>query len=172
MIKYRAFIDELVPLTEKARTLRGAEELHEDSAFRKWRNKITRLLDQVVHQDYLITCQIKHRGFGNLLYATYEACKASYQGEIDDTINELEFIIDNYRKHGEPPKGGVSKQSLQFEWPEKITLAWLFRHVPWTFWTGLIGLLIAVFFCGAQIGQTKFYQDIVSEFQSEKQVKE
>ena len=172
MIKYRAFIDELVPLTEKARTLRGAEELHEDSAFRKWRNKITRLLDQVVHQGYLITCQIKRRGFGNLSDATYEACKASYQQEIDDTINELEFIIDNYRKHGEPPKGGVSKQSLQLEWPEKITLAWLFRHMPLSYWSVLIGLLITVFFSGVQIGQTKFYQDIVSEFQSKKQVKE
>ena len=172
MIIYRAFIDELVPLTEEARTLRDAKEFHQDPAFRKWRNKVTRLLDQVVHQDYLITCQIKRRSFGNLTYATHDACKASYQQEIDDTINELEFIIENYRKHGEPPKGGETKQPSQLEWPAKITLAWLFSHAPWTFWTGLVGLLVATFVLGTQVGQTNLYQNVVDELHSTKQVKE
>src|ERR1019366_6027221 len=154
MITYRGFVKELEPLVEEARTLRNAKDLHEDRKFRKWRNYVTQLFDQIVQQDYLITCRIKRRSFGNCL-GTPDALKASYQQEIDDTIIELEFIIENYKSHGEPPKDGPSKQAGQLEWSHKITLAWLFRHAPWKFWTGFAGLLVAAFVLGTHVAQTK-----------------
>jgi len=165
MITYRHFVTELEPLVAEARTLRNAERLHEDPQFRKWRNKVTQLLAQVVQQDYLITCKIKHRGFGAYYTANPKAMASAYQQELEDTINELEFIIENFNSHGEPPKGSLSKEATQLKWPDKITLAWLFKHAPWTFWTGLVGLLVAAFVLGTQIGQTKLYQQFMDALQ-------
>jgi hypothetical protein len=164
MITYRNFIKEILPLTEEARSLRDAKLLHEDQAFRKWRNSIKQLLQQIVQQDYLISCQIARRSFGNY-DSTYDQLKKSYQREIDDTINELEFIIDSYKKHGEPAKGGPSKETTQLEWPNKITLAWLFKHAPWALWTGFVALLVAAFVLGTQVAGTKLYGNLIDTLQ-------
>lgn len=164
MITYRSFIAELGPLVEEARALHNAKYLHKDPAFRKWRTNVTRLLDQIVQQDYLITCEIKRRSFGNYV-GTYDNLKASFQQEIGDTINELEFIIDNYKNHGEPPIGGAPKQTAQLEWPNKITLDWLFKHAPWRFWMGFVVILATAFVLGTQVAQTKLYQQVVDALQ-------
>ena len=110
MITYPAFIKELGPLVEEARVFRNAQKMHKDERFRKWRNKLEGLLSQIVQADYLLPCPVrtKSRHFGGYGYTPDERQKEllfqSYQTEIDDTINELELVIDSYKKFGEPPK--------------------------------------------------------------------
>ncbi len=45
------------------------------------------------------------------------------------------------------PQEMTSQQSLQA--PERVTLHWLYKHVPYTLWTWLAGLLAASFLIGA-----------------------
>jgi hypothetical protein len=165
MITYRGFIGELKPLVAEARGLSDAERFHEDPRFRKWRNSVTQLLAQIDAQNYQIKCQIKRRQFGAYYTENPAAMSAAYEMELQDTINELEFIIGNFENHGEPPKGTLPKDGAQLEWPAKITLAWLFRHAPWGVWTGLVALLVAAFLLGTQIGQSKLYRQFVDALQ-------
>lgn len=138
MITYRAFIEEIRSLAEEARKLRSAKKMHEDDRFRKWRNKLEALLSRIAQVTYLLPCPVrtKARHFGGYGYSPTESEKAelfrSYQTEMDDTINELEYIIDSYEKHGEPPKGGKGTGDL--EMPKVVTASWLFHHAPIGLW--------------------------------------
>src|SRR5260221_3983247 len=166
MISYRGFIEELKPLVVEAHSLRKAERLHEDPRFRSWRNGVTQLLEQIVEQKYLVSCKIKRRGFGVYYTENSKAMAEAYEMELQDTINELEFIIRNFESHGEPSRSRSPNDEAQLEWPSKITLAWLFRHAPWTFWTGFVGMLIAAFVLGTQVGQTKLYGQVIEALKS------
>lgn len=110
MITYPAFVKELGALTEEARALRDARKMHEDGRFRKWRNKLEGLLSQISQASYLLPCpvRVRNRHFGGYGFVQDERQEEllfqSYQTEMDDTINELEFVIDSYAKFGEPPK--------------------------------------------------------------------
>ncbi len=52
------------------------------------------------------------------------------------------------------------------KYPDKITLKWLFQYVPWTFWAGLIGLLISAFTLGLTVSETPIYKTIKSNISS------
>lgn len=46
--------------------------------------------------------------------------------------------------------------------PEKVTLKWLWEHVPYTLWGLLIGLLISAFTLGVTVADTKIYKSVIS----------
>ena len=168
MITYRAFIEELRPILEEARKLRTAKKMHEDERFRKWRNKLEGLISQIVHVNYLLPCPVntKARRFGRYGYTSTESQKEElfrkYQMEMDDTINELQLIIENYENHGEPAKGGKSATDL--EMPKVVTASWLFHHAPISLWVKVITIAIAIFSFGVFIGQTDIYRKAAGLF--------
>ena len=45
------------------------------------------------------------------------------------------------------PQEMASQQPLKI--PDRVTLHWLYKHVPYTLWASLVGLLAASFFIGA-----------------------
>jgi len=47
--------------------------------------------------------------------------------------------------------------------PEKVTLVWLFRHVPVSLWMQFSGLVVAVFLAGVTVGQTSFVQELIGK---------
>jgi len=81
---------------------------------------------------------------------------------MDDTINELQLVIDSYEKHGEPPKGG--KAAADLEMPKVVTASWLFHHAPLLFWIKAITIAVAIFSFGVYVGQTDIYQKATSLF--------
>ena len=44
--------------------------------------------------------------------------------------------------------------------PEKVTLRWLYNHVPSSFWIWLVGIFFAVFVAGVGLGRLKFIQEL------------
>lgn len=145
-----------------------SKEMHNGGAFRKWRNALDGTLNQIVQANYLLPCPIRvqRRKFGySQRSLTDDELFSLYQRDMDDTINELEFIIDSYRIHGEPPKGGSGKES-ELEYPDKVTLSWLFHHAPIRLWLTIGWLLIAVFVLGTQVGNSKIYNRVIESFSS------
>jgi hypothetical protein len=58
------------------------------------------------------------------------------------------------------------------EYPNKVTLKWLYRYVPWTFWAWLVGLLISAFSLGIVVSETEFYKSFKSNVSENYRVKE
>ena len=167
MITYQNFVKELSRFVEEAKSLRESKEMHNDDVFRKWRNALDGTLNQIAQADYLLPCpiQIRGRSFGySRRIMTDEDLFSLYQREMDDTINELEFVIDSYKKHGEPQK--VRGQKGELEYPNKVTLSWLFHHAPIKLWLTIGSLLIAAFLIGAQVGSSKIYDRVIDTFSS------
>lgn len=48
--------------------------------------------------------------------------------------------------------------------PEKVTLAWLFKHIPAWLWFSAFGTLFVAFVTGLKLGQLKLFQDILDAF--------
>ncbi len=44
--------------------------------------------------------------------------------------------------------------------PSKVTLAWLYEHVPWHLWAAAIGLLVASFWVGVEFSDLSLIRDI------------
>lgn len=103
-MNYNDFIDELKPLLEEARTLFDVSEIHQNPQFRKWRHQLTTTIGIIQNQDYWIDCDIESRTFQVASYDSISKREqiAYYNQELQDTINELEIIIQHFQKYGDP----------------------------------------------------------------------
>lgn len=64
-------------------------------------------------------------------------------------ITELEHGLTSQRK----------EKTMEAKYPEKVTLSWLYSHVPMSFWFWAVGILLAVFVGGVNLGSSKFYKE-------------
>jgi predicted nucleotide-binding protein len=103
-MKYTNFIEELRPLIEEARGLLGAEEYHQDPQFRKWRQKVTTLITRIEGLGYSIDCDISSRIFQVPSYGSVSRREQIeyFNRDLQDTINELETIVELFDKYGDP----------------------------------------------------------------------
>ncbi|MCG7966024.1 MAG: nucleotide-binding protein [Candidatus Thiodiazotropha taylori] len=103
-MNYANFIEELRPLIEEAKSLLGAEEYHQDPQFRKWRQKVTTLISRIEDRGYSIDCDITSRIFQVPSFGSVSRREQIeyYNRELQDTINELESIVEFFDKYGDP----------------------------------------------------------------------
>jgi hypothetical protein len=83
-----------------------------------------------------------------------------------DALGECIGVVNQAIKKLEIPTADIESnkpQSKEIEYPDKVTLNWLYRHVPWSFWVALIGLLITSFTFGVAISETGFYKTLKSD---------
>lgn len=154
MIRYANFILELKRLTDEAKRLRFSREMHQDPAFRRWRHELETAVSQAGNAGFQLPGEVRvqARSFGGLDGVVGDDQGfAMYQREIEDTVIELETIISAYYKFGEP-KQRMTPASMAREWEPRITLAWLARNAPPTFWIFLASALIAAFAIGVLVG--------------------
>ena len=107
MITYADFIAELRVLVREAQSLRAEPEMHENPRFRKWRHELESLSDQIARAGYLLPgpVRVHRRAFGYTTgIASDEECLSFYQRDINDSVNELDLIVRNFEKFGEPQK--------------------------------------------------------------------
>lgn len=53
-----------------------------------------------------------------------------------------------------------NKSTADIEYPSKVTLKWLYQHVPWSIWVGLIGALMTAFSLGLVFSETDLYKSL------------
>jgi hypothetical protein len=78
---------------------------------------------------------------------------------INSVITRLKRNPDFYIKKEEPIKPSEPEKT-ELQPPEKVTLKWIWEHVPYRYWLAFFGLLISAFLIGASIGETKLYKMI------------
>lgn len=160
MLRYADVISELGRLAAEAKRLRTHSRMHLDPAFRRWRHEVETCLSQALSAGFevpgIVRVHTRRFGVSDRIIDDDEQF-AMYQREMDDTVIELETIISNYQKFGEPEKRN-SVDLKPREWPAKITLAWLFHNAPLSLWIWLASALLAVFLLGTQVGQSELYK--------------
>lgn len=94
----------------------------------------------------------------------YSAVFLSYSYKcVEDMVATLDSIITRIKRNPELCNPKSNKTELKpMEYPNKITLKWLYTHVPYRFWTFLLGLLFAAFILGTTFANTKLYKSLIA----------
>ena len=83
-----------------------------------------------------------------------------------DYLRILSQSIDQFEKAESDVAAPVAlpRTVAALELPDRVTLAWLWQHVPASLWVGFLGLLLAVFIFGATVGQIEWVQKLVENW--------
>lgn len=83
------------------------------------------------------------------------------RGVISDVIGIVNKTITKMELQREPtPLDNEKESKKELEYPDKVTLKWLFSYVPWSFWAWAVGLLLFTFSLGLTAAETKLYTDL------------
>ncbi|PUB72221.1 MAG: hypothetical protein DBP03_17675 [gamma proteobacterium symbiont of Ctena orbiculata] len=168
-MKYEDFAAEVRDYLQEANNLFDLKKVDEDPAFRKWRHNLTDLIQRIEDNGYEINCSIQNRLFYQQGSYTYDPSQKdhidAFNRDLQDTIVELETIVNKYDKYGDPKAAkSTSEEKKQLEWPQKITLSWLYTHAPFSLWAKTVGFLLAAFVLGVSVGQSQLYEEVASKF--------
>lgn len=163
MITYKGFIAKLQRLAEEASRIRTHKRMHMDPAFRTWRTELESLVRQIKEASYQFSFPFnsEFRSYGRRIRPLddEDVLFQRYQREIDDTLIEIQNIIKSYEDFGEPIQiARAAATGLQH--PDRVTLAWLWHHVPWSAWLSAVGVLAAVFGAGVFVGRTNLIMQV------------
>jgi len=80
-----------------------------------------------------------------------------------DYLNILRQNIDEFEEctHDEMSIGPPPASAPEPELPARVTLSWLWRHVPVSFWLWFVGLLIISFVIGVVVGQVPGVESVI-----------
>ncbi len=156
---YSAFISELDRLINVAAAFNQADMHYESESFRKWRHETSDIIHKVERLGYSINCNLVARQFHIFSYSGTSSREQTkkFQRDLTDTINELNYIVDDYKKYGAPlnrlerkveNKSNETSSDLSSGWPDKVTLAWLWKHMPAKIWIGLIAAFLGAISVG------------------------
>ena len=165
-MEYADFIAELRTLRDEAASLRNFPDTHHDPKFRKWRHQVTALISAIEDCGYSIDCGISSRLFQVASYGPVTRAEqiARYNRDLQDSVNEIETSINHFDKYGDPKGDKASeeprKHEQELEWPQKMSLSWLFKHAPIGLWLKFISALVAVFLFGIAFAQTGLYANL------------
>jgi hypothetical protein len=180
-MNYDEFIGELRELIRQGNAMvEDGVASHEHPAFRAWRHTAQSLVANVRAQGYALPGSFKSHE------RTYRAPWVHagrvddgdrFRRDMNDSLIELEYLVEQFDRYGEPgpaqslvkqagsvAQPRVSKQATATTNPhagissEKITLAWMRDHIPFSFWVAAIALLATVFAAGFLAGQNDFFQ--------------
>lgn len=83
---------------------------------------------------------------------------------VEDIVSVLDSVITRIRRNPElcnPKKETIIMEKKPIEYPDKITLKWLYAHVPYYFWIFLVSIFITGFTLGATFTTTKIYKSLI-----------
>lgn len=170
MQTYAQFIDEIRPLRSQIDDLRHEAGLSNSAAFKKWNHALLMLVSGVKSRGYRNTgCYIEgrifthHNPWSNTDAATY------FNAELDDTMIELDNIISNFEKYGDPkPPTPVAPPVKELPAaleaapapptfatlpkPGELTWSWVSTSVPFAYWYLAAGAAVALAGIGFQAG--------------------
>lgn len=174
-MKYSEFIADLEQQLTVVRSLIGSSMTHENPQFRKWRHEVQSLVDEAKAAGFRVPGDFNsnRRAYRALwIGADTEDNLKEFRRELNDSIVELEFIVQQYRKYGDPkPVAVTPPATAPLSAPGQVSLAWLWQHVPVSLWVVALALLLATFLAGVGIGQTKIYRDVLELFHPQSESK-
>jgi len=82
------------------------------------------------------------------------------EGKEQFTMSKLSTLLHQSQSVVAFLEGLLSASDNNLEFPDKVTLAWLWEKVPAKFWCSLIGLLIGFFLFGITVGQVSWVGEL------------
>lgn len=175
---YEAFIDELKPLIEQTESFGTADRRQDSEVFRAWRHRVSSLTTRISRTHVDSDTNLEHRQFLVLSFGSVSANEQlkAFNRDLTDTLVELNHIVEQHTKFGEPKlrpgadrkaesratgsalRAAPSEAQLDKpavpEWPakEKLTLHWLFKHMPASAWVWLTLFVGGAFTLGVTVG--------------------
>ena len=131
----------------------------DDPRFRTFVIEIIDLLNDSMGENQYspLINQIFNEGISNFYHPP------SYKS-IEDIVSVLDSVVTRLKRNPElcnPKKEIITTEKKPIEYPDKITLKWMWSHVPYRFWFFLIGLLITAFSLGITFADTKLYKSLI-----------
>lgn len=130
----------------------------DDPRFRTHVIEIIDLLNDSIGKNQYspLIAQIFNEGISNFSQSP------SYKS-VEDIVSVLDSVITRLKRNPQlcnPKKENTTTEKKHIEYPERITLKWLWSHVPYRFWFYLFGLLLSAFTLGITLANTKLYKSL------------
>lgn len=176
MRTYESFVEELRALQAEINILRKEPLLAQSIAFKTWNHALCRLIGAMRNSGHRNTgCQVEGRLFSPASYWETRDPADYFNTALDDTRIELDDIISNYDKHGEPapslaatrpgvalaPPAAPRAASSLMPKPGDLTADWLRVNVPFEYVKWASGVIGIVFFAGIAVDRA--YESIMSK---------
>lgn len=116
-----------------------------------WINKVAPLLKYDDEHYSLFRDAALKVSIPNISSQTAIPCLNIMRGVVDRAITELE--------HNLTPTTKTKKEELQY--PDKITLKWLWENVPFSYLWSFLLVLVFVFSLGVTFAQTNLYKSLI-----------
>lgn len=118
----------------------------------QWANEVGKLVN---YKHYFYQCFSEQADLINTVGLSSSLYKSA--------INKLNTLINKVitdLEAGYPKQTKKTKMAV-LEKPEKVSLGWLWDHVPARFWLYLVGVLFSAFLCGIEFANTNLYKSII-----------
>ena len=143
-------------LVERLKTLENRPELESGFASQKdavrWASEAAPLLQ--FNGQYYQEFRYRAQRLALKLSADFQISNIErMQAIIHEAITDLEADV---------PRTEDRATREPLEWPEHVTLAWLWNHVPSGAWASLIGAFAVVFGLGVTVGRSDWYDRVMS----------
>ena len=163
---YAAFVNELRILRDSYANPPSNHRTCDSGEFKQWRHQVSDLIGRIELMGYNINCRINSRQFRVIAYAVTSTREqqAAFDKAHADTMIELNTIISNFEKYGDPhgtsrtpvqtpsPSYSAPIQTPPLEWTKDATLMWYLKNTPlrtlWTFGTIFVAAMGAAFWTG------------------------
>jgi len=93
---------------------------------------------------------------GSASYASVE----SIRSVVSSVITRIKRNPDLLSRDDSASKANTKQGASELVFPEKVTINWLFSHVPVKYWISFLGLLLALFMLGIQASRISFVREI------------
>lgn len=183
---YSAFIEDLRPLLAESTKFPANQQSAGSASFKRWKLRLTDLLDRIEALGYDVRCGVHQRMFANMYGSGSDRVWVAHMME---TIDEIELIIQNFETYGDPGRTRKGRTSWFGEGqvppkaekpapavepvaapkpspvpaplpaPEKVTIGWMIHNVDWKGWTAIASVLAAVAFGSYKAGQVRLFDD-------------
>ncbi len=170
---YAAFIDELRSLIQQAQDFPPDATGVDSPLFKRWRHEVTDLINRIQRLRYSINCRVGDRLFMIASYGSTPSAETrkKFEEDLVDTLTELDVLVKNFDKYGDPKANarsvvdvtkqlaphkvelaitektqnatGAGAEVAELKWPEKMTAAWLWKHMPLSGYAVLSGTFLA-----------------------------
>ena len=142
---------ERLQVLQKSRGDTSAFANHDE--FLPWSDNVSPLLefDEALFKNF--TFWVEHVKSAHAMGREHHEALGEAIGVVNQAITKLEL---------QPELKLNKKKTLteELNYPNKVTLKWLYHHVPWSFWAWFVGLLISVFVLGLSVAETPIYKSL------------
>lgn len=165
-MKYKEFIEELTSLLGRANLLFSAPRLKDSQDFKRWKKELEMLFIAIEEEGYQIQCGVISRDFS--VFSPYGPTPTAqhrteaFNNDLQETIHEMEILINNFHKFGEPSRAGSNGTSIKKsqERNDDDNLAHLIISLSWRGRVYFVGLLFIVLSGGINLARVSAVREL------------